>query len=76
MNAMCCGYGAAANAQVTGYDCAMIPSASKQADAAALDSGAANGFCGGELGDTDMSIAAATICCKIILHCQSIRPRQ
>ena len=32
-NIACCGYGAAANNRVTGYDCAMIPSATNTAGA-------------------------------------------
>ena len=123
-NIACCGYGTAANNRVTGYDCAMIPSATNTAGATIARfnhyqflliftglsycfhhcslpavplqhvfssqrrmftvkrkqnwckwtnpmgiSGAANGFCGGELGVIADSIAAATVCCKFPKIC-------
>ena len=67
----CCGYSqngakvAERSKGTNGYDCVMIPGASKQADKGALISGAVNGFCGGELASIAAgSVIAATICCK------------
>ena len=68
MSSQCCGYGTDAADAADGFDCALIPGASKLATAAGLVqtlvAGAANGFCGGELGTSSGSIAAATICSK------------
>ena len=72
MTAQCCGYGAAADG-VGGFDCAIIPGATKFAATAnglaeTLASGAANGFCGGEFA-TAGAIAAATVCCEYNIDC-------
>ena len=66
----CCGYGVDAADNVDGFDCALIPGATKAAvDAngnAQTLKGAGNGFCGGELATADTSADAATVCCKYI----------
>ena len=68
MTSKCCGYGTDAGDTTKGFDCAIIPGASKKATsgglAQTLPGGAANGFCGGELGTIADSIAAATVCCE------------
>ena len=59
----CCSYGSKFTKTATGFDCAKIPSPSKtNGDSLA---GGANGFCGGELGNTDDSIDTKTVCCKL-----------
>ena len=70
MTTKCCGYGTDAADNAVGFDCALIPGATQPSINAAAAAqqrtalkGAANGFCGGELG-TASNIAAATICCK------------
>ena len=66
-NSKCCGYGTDAANRVTGYDCAMIPSATQAAtgiDGMTVANGAAYGFCGGELGRTADATDTKTICCK------------
>ena len=62
----CCGYGTKLTDTAVGYDCAMIPSA-MAIGGKLLKSGAAYGFCGGELGSIAGSINAATVCCKHLL---------
>lgn len=58
----CCGYGN--NGKVTtGYDCVMIPSATKQATAGVVIG--ANAFCGRSSGLASQATGAAkTVCCK------------
>ena len=68
MTSKCCGYGTDAGDTAVGFDCVLIPGASKLATAAGLaqtlKSGGGFGFCGGELGTIADGAAAATICCK------------
>ena len=66
MSSQCCGYAAALNGIAIGYDCVMIPGATKKADKADLNNGAAYGFCGAELETAAAggSVIAATVCCK------------
>ena len=52
---------------MSGFDCVLIPGATKAATAnggAQTLKGAGNGFCGGELATIDNSAIAATVCCK------------
>ena len=72
-NSHCCGYGTKATNTATGYDCALIPSAT-HGPSIATKSGkssskvnGAYGFCGGELGTASASIVAKTICCELTL---------
>ena len=72
MNSKCCGYGTDAGNTATAFDCAIIPGATKFAAdanglAQTLKSGAAYGFCGGELG-TAGTIVAATVCCEYSIN--------
>ena len=60
----CCNYGTMFSKTATGYDCAKIPIPTKEADSATLKNHA-YGFCGGEFG-TDGTIAAGSVCCKLI----------
>ena len=75
MSSKCCGYGNAASDTTKGFDCVLIPGATKKTttngNAVTLPGGAGNGFCGGELGTIQSSIAAATVCCKKFLVIQS-----
>ena len=68
MSSKCCGYGTDAADTTRGFDCVLIPGASKFAtnagEAQTLANGGAYGFCGGELGTIAGNAAAATICCK------------
>ena len=68
MSSKCCGYGNAASDTTKGFDCVLIPGATKFATIGGavqtLAGGAGNGFCGGELGTIQSSIAAATVCCN------------
>ena len=68
MTSKCCGYGNAGDNMANGFDCALIPGASKLATANGLadtlNNGAGNGFCGGELATIQANNAAATVCCK------------
>ena len=79
MTSKCCGYGNAASDTTKGFDCVLIPGATKFATTGGavqtLAGGAGNGFCGGELGTIQSSIAAATVCCNkpLILLILSIR---
>ena len=69
MSTKCCGYGTSAADETRGFDCALIPGATMSSTAnniAQTLAGAANGFCGGELGVISGNAAAATICCKYI----------
>eukprot|EP00093_Oithona_nana_P004330 04330.XXX_134142_132652_1 [CDS] Oithona nana genome sequencing. len=59
----CCNYGTNF-AQMTGYDCAKIPSPSKATDSAELTA-VVNGFCGGDLGTAGTAVEA-TVCSKAI----------
>ena len=72
MSSKCCGYGNDAADSTKGFDCVLIPGATKKATSAGaavtLPSGAGNGFCGGELGTIQSSIAAATVCSKESLN--------
>ena len=65
MSSQCCGYGSEANKNTNGFDCVMIPGATKAADKADLNNGAAFGFCGGQLASINANANAATICSKI-----------
>ena len=62
----CCGYGAGLTGKTaTGFDCAIIPGASKFTSmASVLTMGIAYGFCGGEFGTSSGATAAATVCCE------------
>ena len=68
MSSKCCGYGNDAADSTKGFDCVLIPGATKKATSAGaaqtLPGGGGNGFCGGELGTSSGSIDAATVCCK------------
>ena len=64
MTSQCCGYGSEANKNTNGFDCVMIPGATKAADKADLAGGAAYGFCGGQLASINANANAATICSK------------
>ena len=68
MTTKCCGYGTNGADTTRGFDCALIPGATKLAvDAngnAQTLAGAGNAFCGGELGTVTNMNAAATVCCK------------
>ena len=68
MTSKCCGYGNAASDTTKGFDCVLIPGATKFATTGGavqtIAGGAGNGFCGGELGTIQSSIAAATVCCN------------
>ena len=68
MSSQCCGYGSEANKNTNGFDCVMIPGATKAADKADLNNGAAFGFCGGQLASINANANAATICSKIFFN--------
>ena len=59
----CCSYNTDCGKTATGFDCALIPSPSKEADGASLAI-AFEGFCGGELSTIASSVIAKTVCCK------------
>ena len=63
MTSQCCGYKPAGDGIANGFDCVMIPGATKNADKVDLTMGAAYGFCGGQLA-TAGAIVAATVCSK------------
>ena len=58
---MCCGYGSDGR-KTKGYDCIIIPAATKQATLDALIPGNADEFCGRALA-TETSGPHATVCC-------------
>ena len=63
----CCGYGTDGKKE-TGYDCVIIPRASKQATADKLVGGSE--FCGRALADASMGAAGgpATVCSKYLIN--------
>ena len=66
MAAGCCSLGTNGNA-ATGFDCAVIPGASKSPTAATITRlpGSALNFCGGKLGTIAGATDAKTVCCEI-----------
>ena len=67
MTSQCCGYGPGLSLSANGFDCVMIPGATKAADKADLNNGGAYGFCGGTLATINNMAIAATVCSKLFL---------
>ena len=68
MSSQCCGYGPGLDLSANGFDCVMIPGATKKsANKADLNNGAAYGFCGGTLATINNNANAATVCSKLFL---------
>ena len=78
MTSQCCGYLVALTGVANGYDCVMIPGATKKAAGKTLlADGGAYGFCGGELATINDNAAAATVCskCQCSINCRSTQTR-
>jgi len=60
---LCCGYGATGGVTSVGFDCLVIPGASKQADSSDLKG---SEFCGRQLASLMSAMPRATICSKVL----------